>query len=312
MVTKRARTWIGRGALIAVVLTLVTLVAASWHYSSVIEREMLRWADDRSPERIGGGNDPRSVGLQFTDILIAGPLGDYPVWWVEGSSDQWVILVHGTDADRREALRILPAIADTGAHALVVTYRNGGEAPGDGVGRFRLGRTEWADLRAATMFARAEGARGIVLYGFGAGAQVVGQYLIARGPDENVAAVVLDAPMLDAGNAVTVMAQPAKVPGVIVAWSQALATFRFGTDWSAANLTMRTDEFDMPLLVFHGDADDVYPLSDSESVVGAVGGSLVVVPGAGHGEAWNRDPVGYERAVVSLLVGLRVDTAPGP
>ena len=114
---------------------------------------------------------------------------------VDGSDD-WVILVHGRSATRAEALRLLPTVTESGASALVVTYRNdmaGAPVTFDAVGRF--GQTEWVDLQAAVAYARAEGARRIVLAGFSQGGSLISYYLRNAGEAE-VDGVILDSPLL--------------------------------------------------------------------------------------------------------------------
>jgi hypothetical protein len=61
-------------------------------------------------------------------------------------------------ASRTEALRILPALAASGATTMVISYRNDLGAPAARDGSYHLGATEWQDLAAAAAL-RAPGGR---------------------------------------------------------------------------------------------------------------------------------------------------------
>jgi hypothetical protein len=57
------------------------------------------------------------------------------------------------------------------------------------------------------------------------------------------------------------------------------------------------------VLVFHGAEDEDAPIEASRQFAEALAdlASLVEVPGAGHGEAWNVDPEAYERTLSRFL-----------
>ena len=59
-------------------------------------------------------------GLDFDEVEVESPLGVFPAWHVAGTSKTWAILTHGKGADRREGLRILPALVESGFHCLAI------------------------------------------------------------------------------------------------------------------------------------------------------------------------------------------------
>ena len=65
--------------------------------------------------------DPARMGIDFTEVHFAAPGEETPAWFVPGTRSTWLIYVHGKGADRREALRMLPATAALGFPALVIT-----------------------------------------------------------------------------------------------------------------------------------------------------------------------------------------------
>jgi hypothetical protein len=256
------------------------------------------------------GNDPGDLGLQFTEVLLESVLGTFPAWEVPGADDTWVVVVHGHSEGRRQALAALPALSGAGYPVLVPTYRNHENAPATDGGRFSLGVGERREIEAALEYAFLAGARDVVLFGYGTGSTVVGEIMHESPWADLVVGVVLDSPVLDPGAAVDSDASMRNVPGFVTGWAKALATLRFGVDWSAVDQVQRAAEWMTPVLVLHGTADTVAAIQSSRDFVDATPGlaSLVEVEGAIHGAVWNADPDGYEAAVLRLLG----DVAEGP
>jgi len=247
--------------------------------------------------------DPDSRGIGYREVLIDGPLGPLPAWLTEGGGSTWVVFVHGSGADRREAIRALPVAVNLGLPTLTITYRNDDGAPASSSGRHGYGRNEWADLDAAVEFAIAEGARAVILVGYGTGGSIVAVFMGHSSYIDAIAGLVFDSPVLDAELLVDRLAAEAKVPGFIVGWSRAMTSFRFGVEWSALDHITAAAEIAVPVLVFHGADDLDSPISASEAYVDAVEGpgTLIAVDGAGHGESWNLDPESYETALSEFL-----------
>jgi len=207
------------------------------------------------------GENPRDAfAMDYDEVRVPGDLGVNPAWFIPAERRTWVIVVHGEGLDeRRQALRILPAIADGGFPALVITYRNDGAAPDDG-GVYRWGLSEWKDIDSALTFARARGAEDFVLYGFGMGATIVTMHLHESDFAGEVLGAVLDSPVLDLGAVVDRLADERGVPGIVNAAAKAVARIRFGLEWAELDQLGRAEEFDIPLLLLHG-TDDVVALT---------------------------------------------------
>ncbi|HEX5631278.1 MAG TPA: alpha/beta hydrolase, partial [Acidimicrobiia bacterium] len=247
----------------------------------------------------------------FLEVILEGPDGDMPTWVVSGSDDTWVVFVHDFGADRTESLRVLPELHRLGLPVVVPALDGAEVAARD---RSDLGTERWRAVAVAVDFALGSGATDVVLFGSGAGASAVllatdeGRY------DRVTAALVLDAPLLDPAADTDRRLAADRVPGFLIGWAKAMATFRYGVDWTRLDHVARAVHQDRPILVIHGDRDVRFGLESSRAFVEAArDATLVVVAGAGSGEAWNLDPESYEAALSDFLeetvVGRRQDPA---
>jgi alpha-beta hydrolase superfamily lysophospholipase len=254
--------------------------------------------------------DPRTdLGLDFSEVSIACPLGSCPAWYVAGTRDTWVILTHGRGVDRQETLRMLEIVHAAGYPALAVTYRNDDGAPAtDGLVRF--GQEEWPDLAAAIDYALAQGAADVILAGFSTGGAISMATVLESDQADAVRAVILDAPMLDFRRTVELAAQDRSlpvvglpIPSTLVATSTWLAGTRFDLDYSAIDYVARAGELTVPVLILMGTDDTtVYP--DSARELAAARSDLVTLvefPGASHVRSWNIDTPRYTDTVNDFL-----------
>jgi hypothetical protein len=261
-------------------------------------------------DRFAFDSTPASLGLAFTEVAFEGPLGDYPAWFVDGRDDTWVVFVHGREATRREALRALGTVAGMGFPALVIAYRSDPVAPGEPGARSGLGRAEWPDLEAAVEFAVASGAADVVLMGYGTGATAAAMLTHESDWSVRVAGLVFDAPVLDAGALADRVADRRRVPGFVVAMAKGLAGLRFGIDWGRIDQVRRAEEFEVPILLFHGDADEQVPVETSDAFAASLPDLVTYerVAGGTAGASWNAGPDRYADALTAFLT----DVALGP
>ena len=246
--------------------------------------------------------DPGDVGVDFREVVFDGPLGRYPAWATSGLDDTWVVFVHDKGTGRRETLRLLPAVAQMGFPALVISYRNDPEAP-EGRRRYHLGDSEWEDVEAAVLHVLGSGARDVVLVGYGMGATAASLFVHRSAWAGRVQGMVFDAPLLDPGRTVDAEAERGNIPGILTGLAKAFAGMRFGVEWDVLDQVGRADQFDVPILILHGESDETVPVAGSRAFADAVPGlvTLEVFEDAGHFEAWNVDPARYEEAVRAFL-----------
>ncbi|MCC9308300.1 prolyl oligopeptidase family serine peptidase [Kitasatospora sp. RB6PN24] len=253
--------------------------------------------------RVLRGDPGSACGLDYMDVVVDGELGGLPAWYVPGVRGTWVILVHGPLSDRRQALPVLPVLHRLRLPALVVSYRGDQGAPAspDGLGHF--GETEWQDVEAAIRFAKDAGAGRIVLYGWSVGATTVLQTAARSDHRDDLAALVLDSPVLEAAatvREVAAMAGAGTVAGRLGAWA---VQGRTGID--LAGLARIADGTDLasPTLLLAASEDGVAPLRDAERLAERRSDlvSLHAFPGAGHAGLWNADPARYEELLRRFL-----------
>lgn len=250
------------------------------------------------------GDPQEARGLAYQDVAYASLLGEFPAWFLEGSSDIWAIFVHGKGADREEALRMLPAVSEAGLPCLVIAYRNDEGAPQDPDGFYRYGATEWRDLEGAVQYALDHGARRVILVGYSMGGGIVASFLYRSALSGHVAAVILDAPVLNLEATVDWGARDRFVPWPLKDVGKEIAGARYDIDWGELDYLRRAGELAAPVLLFHGDADEKVPVATSAELAELRPDLVEYIrtPGAGHVRSWNADPEAYEAAVREFLL----------
>lgn len=245
----------------------------------------------------------------YEDVQVDGSLGTFPAWFVPGSDDTWVIVVHGNSLSRLDTVRFLPALEQAGYPTLTITHRNDAGAPEDPSGLLRYGLTEWEDLDASVRYALDRGAVDVALFGDSMGGGVIAAFLQRSELAPLVEAVVFDAPMLDFSATVDDNAAreplvgPINLPPSLTWTAKRIAQFRYDVDWEALDYMDDPSIFDVPTLVFHGEEDLTIPIATSEELAELRPDTVELVrcPAADHIECWNVDPLGMQERIVAFL-----------
>jgi pimeloyl-ACP methyl ester carboxylesterase len=248
--------------------------------------------------------DPSSVGVDFTDVMVPGPLGDYPAWYVPGSGNTWIIFTHGRGADAREGLRQLSVTESLGYPTLMISYRNDEGAPGtDGLVRF--GQEEWPDLEAAVRYALDNGASDVILTGASTGGAISLALLENSTLADRVRALFFDSPALDMGSVVSYRGAEMGYPGIVIGLGKWLAQQRFDLDWDAMEYSSAIDEITMPALMLHSREDDTIPYPAVAPVYDQMAGNpdidVRIVDDAQHVGIWNSYRDDYTRWLTTFL-----------
>lgn len=256
------------------------------------------------------GDPLRARGIPFENVVVETELGPAPAWRIEGERSTWVVFVHGKGASRRQSLRVLGVLHSLGFPTLVITYRNDDGAPPSPDGRYHYGLTEWRDVESAVRYAVSNGAKGVALIGTSMGGGIVAAFLERSPLAPRVSRAALDSPMLDFGETIDwgvahalIPGTGIPMPGVAGAVGKQFAAWRYGVDWEALDLRRRAGDIRAPLLLLHGDADEIVPVTTSRALARRFPERVTFVEfrGANHAEGWNVDSLRYEGALRDFL-----------
>ncbi|HEX5990216.1 MAG TPA: alpha/beta fold hydrolase [Solirubrobacterales bacterium] len=253
---------------------------------------------------VWSGAPSAALGIPSRTVPIRSELGPMPAWFVPGRGRTWAIVVHGINATPQTGLRVVPALHRAGLPALLVTYREDLGAPPSPDGFHHMGLTEWRDLGAAARYAFSHGARRLVLVGYSMGGAIVTQFMQRSPFAPRVAGLVLDAPVLDWQAVLSFNATEMGFPSFLSKPVEWAIGARIDADWDSLDAIAHPDDFQLPILLFHGTEDDVVPISTSDDFAAELPRQVTYfrVPEAGHTEEWNVDPRLYERRLGAFLL----------
>lgn len=259
-------------------LFVLLAVAATIRGLTRPRRKGLAWALARQrPE------SPAAMGLAFSSWTFRGRGLDLPVWDIGGrdASGPIAIITHGWGDSRLGSLARIGPLLPACSRIILWDLPGHGEAPG----RCALGLREAEDLAALLDHIGSE--RPIVLMGVSLGA---GLSIAAARDRPEVIGVVAEAPYrlaaTPARNVLRMTGMPAGFCLWLALWAIALrqrSTFApraFDRAGLAARLAI-------PLLVIHGEADEICPPPDGREIASAAErGRFIPIPGAGHNNLW--------------------------
>ncbi len=148
----------------------------------------------------------------------------------------------------------------------------------------------------------------LILTGISMGATTV---LLAAGTDlpKNVIGVLADCGYTSAREIIQVVIRYMKLPPKLCYPFVWLGAWVFGHfDLEAADATKAMRRCKVPVIFFHGEADDFVPCYMSKANYDACAArkKLVTVPGAAHGLSYLIDPQGYVQAAMEFFHGMKV------
>jgi uncharacterized protein len=292
-----------RGAFwVLVALAFVFHVAGGWYFSGVLIQD--GFVPDPTPIELPT-EGPTPVAVTYTS-----PVGEMDAWYLEAPGSLWVVHVHGKGATPAEGKHLFGPIQRAGYPQLAITYRNDEGQPLDPSGYYRYGATEWEDMRGALEYAKANGARGVVFIGFSTGASHLLSYAYRHQIDD-IRGFIFESPNIDLSDTVDYAATQRQMPvvpmtvPVTISWTAKFFTsLRTGVNWKSIDYISRADEsLRVPTLVIHGTEDLSVPFSQSQRFLAASPELVTLVPveGAGHVNAYERDPDGYLSAILTFL-----------
>jgi len=255
------------------------------------------------------GNPRETLGLPYRPVDIASELGPMPAWEIPAkardgeTSRAWAIVVHGINGDRQIGLRIAPTLRRAGFNSLLISYRDDLGAPSSPDGLHHQGQTEWRDLAGAVRYAIRHGAGRIILDGYSMGGALIAQFMERSPLADRIDALVLDAPALDWRSILEFNAEEMGLPGFAALPVEWAIDARINPDWNSLDALQHPEDFHLPILLFHGDDDEVVPIETSEEFAQELPNwvTYYVTPKAGHTESWNVAPNVYDRRLERFL-----------
>ncbi|TDD22743.1 peptidase [Actinomadura sp. KC06] len=271
--------------------------------SSIVEGVLVKGSPATVDHWIYDGDPKRALGLDFQDVLYPSQAGPMPAWLIPGTSPKstWVIGVHGRNADKAETFRVMRAVHALGLPMMSIAYRNDVGAPPSSDGKNHLGDAEWRDVVSAMDYARANGATGVVLYGWSMGGAMSMRTL--RDDPTFIRGVVLDSPVLDWNATLDMQGDARNLPNFVTGVAKRVLEWRIGIDLSAYDQRRYAPKLRTPVLLFTA-ADDATVDNRAAYTFArtAPPGMVTHVPTAGgHTESWNVDPTAYENALSTFL-----------
>ena len=195
------------------------------------------------------------------------------------------------------------ALHRAGLPTLLITYREDLGAPASPDGFHHMGLTEWRDLQAAARYALAHGARRLVLVGYSMGGAIVTQFMERSPLAPRVAGLVLDAPVLTGSRPSNSTPKKWACPAFLATPVEWAVGARIDADWSSLDAIAHPEDFQLPVLLFHGAEDSIVPIATSDEFAAELPRWVTYyrVPRAEHTESWNVDPRLYERRLAAFL-----------
>ena len=213
-----------------------------------------------------------------------------------------IVLVHGMGGSRDEMARIAHDLHGEGYDVLLFDLRGHGSSDRS---RLYMGGRERVDLRAVLDWAALRGYSSdrVGWLGYSMGASTL---LMEAAQNERIKAVVLDSPF---GNL------PELLDRQLTDHSHLPKLFNPGI-LAAARLAygVRTDNLiplrsalrwgPRPMLLFHGEADSIVPVSQARQIARTIGPTCqaIILPGVEHVGAYRQGPVRYIAAVDRFFV----------
>jgi len=218
-------------------------------------------------------------------------------------SHKWVLVLHGYTGWKEEMYPFAYWYFQQGYHVVVPDLRCQGESEGDFIG---MGWTDHFDCRLWLdhMLEKDPDAQ-IVLHGQSMGASTA---LILSGAEwlpENVKAVISDCAYTDAysmfGDKITDWFHLPPFPFVDSA--RVMLKLRGGYDLKAASAINAVQVSRTPTLLIHGAEDALIDVSMAYALYDAAAcdKELLIIAGAGHAQAQDKDPEGYFGAIEQFL-----------
>ena len=266
-------------------------VLAIWNqYIPIIEQEV-RWVKQHKTEPL---DIKTSDGLTLRGTWLEAPY----------ESKRLVLVLHGY---RSPGISNFAPIAhfyhDLGYHVLFVDHRGHGKSDGDYVGFAVLDHQDckgWLKLATTRLGEEAE----IYVHGVSMGGATT-VALCSESLPSQIKGLIADCPFTSPWEVFEhVLKSDYHLPAFpILNIADAICQEKAKYSFNGINNTERVKNSKLPILFIHGDQDNFVPTWMSQKMYKACTSKkqLILIKGAGHGEAYFKDPPTYQKALKEFL-----------
>ncbi|PYZ94954.1 alpha/beta hydrolase [Salipaludibacillus keqinensis] len=220
----------------------------------------------------------------------------------EESTDQAVILAHGFRSQRADMGDYVQFYYDQGFDILIPDSRGHGESEGDYVSfgwHDRLDYLDWINV-----LIEKTGSSSIFLHGHSMGAATV---LMTSGEElpPQVKGVIADSGYTSAEDILSYQLENLYnlPPFPMIPVTSGMTKIRSGFTFGEASVIDQVAKNTLPLLLIHGEADELVPTSMTEEIYEAAGGdkTLWLVPEAGHVKSYSTSTTEYQERLMEFI-----------
>lgn len=260
-------------------------------------------ATTRPRRYINAAVTPASQGLVYKDVVFPARGGDVTLngWFISATSRRAIVLVHGKDSSRaglfgRHGPEVAASLHRHDFSVLFFDLRGHGTS---GDARLTLGLNEARDVLGAVDWLRGHdypaGSIGVLGQSMGGAATI---YAAAAEPA--IGAVITDCAFADARPVVDAQfRQTAHLPNVFLPATRLISRALLGLDIvSSRPVGVISRIAPRPVLIIHGDADRLVPVSQAFDFKAALpSAELWILPGVQHVGGYRKDPAGFTQRV---------------
>ena len=242
---------------------------------------------------------PAEEGLPFETVAFPNAFGLTLRGWYIPPPDAFrgpapaVIYAHGNGSDRRQWLRLAGRVHEAGMAQLLFDFAGRGDSDGDVIS---LGEHESDDLRAAIDFLARR--RDVDPARIGAVGKSMGGVaaILASAKDARIRALVLDGPFADLADVVDRAIGARHLPAALLRpLVFRVAGWRASFDPAALRPEEAMRDVKAPVLLLHGEEDDLVPFEHALRLERAAAGPLTLIPLPGEGHNTPRSPETLDR-----------------